>query len=98
MKNAYARRKRRELRSEFIVAYGGKCQCCEETEEAFLSLEHKNRDGHIHRRVFGTSSQILADLRRRGWPKKDYEILCYNCNLARWRRGICPHKTRKERE
>lgn len=87
-----ARKYREKLRAEFIQAYGGKCACCGEAEPAFLTLEHKNRDGAAHRKQFSTSTQILAHLRSLGWPKEDYEILCFNCNRASWEQGICPHR------
>lgn len=90
-----ARRSRRKIRTEFLVEYGGKCNCCGESEFAFLTLEHKNRDGKSHRNQYGTSTQILADLRRRGWPKENYEVLCFNCNRATWELGLCPHRQRK---
>lgn len=88
----YARERRRMLRLEFLAEYGGKCQCCGEANEVFLTLEHKNRDGKAHRKAQGNSpSSLLADLKRRGWPKDAYEILCFNCNRAMWALGECPH-------
>jgi hypothetical protein len=83
---------REKLRIEFIKEYGGCCICCGEKEIAFLTLEHANRDGAAHRKLFHTSSGQLADLRKRGWPKGEYTILCFNCNRATWELGICPHK------
>lgn len=62
----YSRNQRRNLKLAFIDAYGGKCACCGEAEVAFLTEEHKNRDGKKHRTRYGTSAQVLADLRRRG--------------------------------
>lgn len=92
-----ARLRRRKLRLEFLEAYGNQCACCGEREEAFLTLEHKNRDGHAHRKEVGhTSSQVINDLKKRGWPKDNYEILCFNCNRAQWERGICPHRKEKQ--
>lgn len=88
----YARDQRARLRAEFLAEYGGRCVCCKESEPAFLTLEHKNRDGAQHRAQRGDSTQILRDLRRRGWPKDAYEILCFNCNRARWVLGRCPHE------
>lgn len=92
---ASTRRSRRRLRQEFIAAYGGRCGCCGEREHAFLTVEHKRRDGKEHRARVGTSTQILADLKRRGWPKRDYELLCFNCNRASWELGVCPHRQKR---
>lgn len=83
---------RRKLRAEFLVAYGGRCKCCGESEPAFLTLEHKNRDGWKDRKIYSTSSSILSKLRREGWPQDSYEILCFNCNRATHEQGICPHR------
>jgi hypothetical protein len=63
-------------------------------EEAFLTIEHLNRDGAEHRRQLnsGGGSSVWRDLRRRGWPKDGYTILCWNCNLATRFGELCPHK------
>jgi hypothetical protein len=30
---------------------------------------------------------------KQGFPNKDrYQVLCYNCNCAKDKNGICPHK------
>lgn len=97
-KNAEKRRQyvkdaRQKIRDEFFIEYGNKCACCGEAERAFLTLEHKNRDGKAHRNAVGHSVQSqLRDLKQRGWPKDDYEILCFNCNRATWEQGVCPHR------
>jgi len=95
-----AKSRRKKLRLEFINEYGGKCDCCGETEVAFLCLEHKNGDGGEHRRRLcpsrgsrgGNPYTLLEDMKLRGWPKDDYTILCYNCNNAKAKLGICPHR------
>jgi hypothetical protein len=89
-----AREARAALRREFIVEYGGRCACCAEPEPLFLTLEHKQRDGKQHRLATGnTSHGVLLDLKQKGWPKEDYELLCFNCNRASWLQGVCPHRT-----
>lgn len=89
--SARASRKWRDsLRREMVDAYGRKCVCCEESHYEFLTLEHVRRDGHIHRKQFG--SLVNLDLRRRGWPKGDYTLLCWNCNLVRRYGNKCPHE------
>lgn len=88
---ATVRRQNAQVRAEMIVAYGGRCQCCGETEARFLTLEHKNNDG-AHERRSQQQSSIIRRLRREGWPKDAYTVLCANCNMARkW--GQCPHET-----
>jgi hypothetical protein len=84
------------LRAEFIEAYGGKCECCGETEPEFLSLDHIFGDGARHRRQLRRGN-IYRELKRLGWPKDRYRLLCYNCNIARAHGGRCPHES-SERE
>ena len=84
---------RRELRAEMIDAYGGKCECppCGITIAAFLTLEHKRKDGAAHRRRVGRNAQAqLLDLKKQGWPTEDHGLLCFNCNLGAGT-GECPH-------
>jgi len=99
--NADRRKMYRHLiRDEFLQEYGGKCKCCGETEPAFLCLDHINGTGAAHRKQFcpdrgsrgGNATQLLEDLKRRGWPKDEYQILCYNCNNAKAKLGKCPHE------
>ncbi len=91
------RAKNRKLRKQVIEAYGGKCTCCSETEEAFLCVDHVENDGHKHRReLFGTnacgSTRFYTWLRKQGFPKKGFQMLCANCNYAKARYGRCPHQ------
>jgi len=82
---------RKRLRGEMIGAYGGKCSCCAETIQEFLTLEHLEGGGREHRRNVGYNGQAqLVDLKRQGWPS-GYTILCLNCNIAKGRHGTCPH-------
>lgn len=95
---ALKREQRAQLRNEMLDAYGAVCSCCGESERAFLTLEHINRDGKAHRMsLTGTnnsvwSNNVYADLKRREWPRDGYTLHCYNCNNASWKLGVCPHK------
>lgn len=93
---------RKRLRDEFLKEYGSECSCCGERERQFLTLEHLNRDGRLHHEKVGPSSTaVLRDLRKRGWPKDGYTILCMNCNHAKGRPGgdgRCPHEETKNNE
>ena len=92
-----ARSSARRLRLDVVRAYGGACVCCGETEEAFLSIDHKFDDGAAERRAMGKGRDnpdplgFYRSLRARGWPKDRYQLLCHNCNFAKARRGACPH-------
>jgi hypothetical protein len=83
------------LKSETYAAYGGPiCKCCGETEKMFLSIDHINNDGHLHRKeipkVNGGYSMYVW-LKRQGFPS-GFQILCMNCQTGKMRNnGICPH-------
>jgi hypothetical protein len=88
---------REQIRAEFRAAYGGKCQCCGETEPKFLELDHSDNSGAMHRKVTGTHGYSMYRLLRdQGWPKGQYRLLCSNCNMCRSRYGRCPHEERRE--
>jgi 5'(3')-deoxyribonucleotidase len=86
---------RQELRNEFLTEYGGVCSCCGEANQSLLTVQHIKGGGNKHRRdVGGTSTGVLYDLKKRGWPKDDFEILCFNCNMASSNGRLCPHKVK----
>lgn len=85
----YQKNYRKLLREKILFAYGNKCSCCGETEQDFLTLEHKNKDGAKHRKEIG--SHIYRDVVKQGYPDI-FTLLCYNCNCSQnWNR-VCPHK------
>jgi hypothetical protein len=79
-----------KLRAEWLVAYGSKCECCGETETAFLTIEHRNGGGNKHKKEIKTN--VIYWLRKMGWPQEEFGILCFNCNMASSNKRICPHK------
>lgn len=91
-----SRKNGRALREELFSNYGSICTCCGETEKTFLSLEHLNGDGYLHRKKFGNGVCLYIHLKRMGWPKAGYTILCMNCNTGKYRNGgVCPHVVKK---
>lgn len=92
---AYMRTYAKTLFTQMIETYGGKCKCCGITEITFLSLEHVNKDGAKHRREKGCGLGTYLDLRKRGFPKDGYTVLCMNCNHAIGRIGYCPHELQR---
>lgn len=81
---------RRIKRLDVIDAYGGKCNCCGEDNEKFLTLDHIYNDGKKH----GLRGHpLVAWTIKHNYPKDRIQILCWNCNLGKaLNRGICPHK------
>lgn len=82
----YARR-----RAEVQTAYGNRCACCGETEPAFLTIDHINNDGHLHRK--SRNHNYYLQVKREGFPKDKYQLLCMNCNCAKAWFGVCPHQS-----
>ena len=79
--------------------YGGKCNCCGESNPLFLTIDHVNNDGYKHRgrndgkyKIGSFSGHYYKTIIKAGFPD-DLQLLCYNCNCGRARnKGICPHK------
>lgn len=89
------REKRRELKQEVIDHFGGKCACCGETRLEFLTLDHVNNDGGVHRRETPNSlgTSLYNRLKANGFQSEyELQVLCWNCNMAKAYYGTCPHK------
>ena len=83
----------RRLKAKVIAAYGGKCECCGESEPAFLTIDHVNNNGSEHRKSIG-SNRIYGWLEKHGFPRDGFQLLCFNCNCGRRiNGGICPHQS-----
>lgn len=83
---------RAQLRAEMLSAYGSRCNCCGESEQLFLQLDHVENDGHLDRKQHRTSAKLIAHLKRAGWPKDRHQLLCANCNFGKLMNGgVCPH-------
>ena len=77
-----------------LRAYSGEapaCACCGESRLPFLTLDHISNGGRAHRRRCKGWQGVFRELVRSGFPP-GYQVLCFNCNLARGAYGACPHK------
>jgi len=84
---------RQRFRAETITAYGGMCACCGETDPAFLTMDHKGGGGAEFRRTTGKNgAYIYRWLKNHGFPKDDFQLLCWNCNWAKGTGLECPHQ------
>ncbi len=103
-RNLYYCRKRDKEWSSLLDNLGHTCDCCGEANEAFLTVDHINRDGHKEavlymsikygelRRLRRNGLSLWRKARLEGYPKDKYRMLCYNCNCGRERNeGVCPH-------
>lgn len=83
------------LRNLVVDSYGGACACCKESERLFLCVDHKGGGGNKHRKIVSPGWQLYQWLKRRGFPKEKFQLLCHNCNFAERFGQPCPHKTRQ---
>lgn len=89
---AMGKRTCQKIRNEVLMAYGHKCNCCGVTNQEFLAIDHVFNDGNLERQERGTSATFYRFLKKQGFPKDRYQILCHNCNMAKAFYGECPHK------
>jgi len=94
-----SRDRSRKLRQLVLDNYGRVCACCGEVTEQFLSIDHMNNDGAVHRKLIKglNGGSIYFWLKREGFPS-GFQTLCYNCNFAKGRYGVCPHETARALE
>lgn len=88
------REEHRRLKQEVIKGYGGKCECCGESEWQFLTLDHKNGGGTAERRLSNNRNHTVfyKRLLANGCPREKFRLLCWNCNSSFGLYGKCPHK------
>jgi hypothetical protein len=96
--NQRRRATRVALRLETIEAYGGKCACCDCNIPEFLTVDHIDGKGAAHRRSINkpgdrsSGEKLYSWLKKNGFPKDNFQLLCYNCNCAKRTSGTCPHQ------
>lgn len=88
-----------KLRKLVVAAYGGTtpaCACCGESHFEFLEIDHTKGNGAEHRREIGSgSSRTLRWLRDNSFPV-GFQLLCRNCNHAKYLYGQCPHQRERQ--
>ena len=94
--SAKTKRNQDRCREEVYGAYGGyRCNCCNETERMFLSIDHVHNDGAEERRsgkYNGGGSAFYAWLCKNNFPP-GYQVLCMNCQVGKHKNGgVCPHQ------
>lgn len=90
-----ARAVREQTRTDVLLAYGHRCHCCGESTREFLGVDHIKGGGNQHRKRTGlTGRRFYAWLKRQGFPRDDFRLLCHNCNFAKGLYHHCPHEQR----
>jgi len=81
-----------KLRSEAIGLYGGKCECCGETEYDMLTFDHISSNDHKSKfRGVRLVYEVIRTHEEKGYPNGLYRVLCWNCNVSRGFYKYCPH-------
>lgn len=83
------------LRLEIIAGYGGVCECCGESSPEFLTIDHVGGGGRADRNLSGGPKSVYKRLKKLGFPKNGFRLLCYNCNCSIGAKGYCPHQLKK---
>lgn len=79
-----------KLKLDIIAGYGGRCECCGEHHWQFLTIDHIHGGGSEHRRR-ERARDFYIRLRREGYPRGEYRLLCISCNFSYGMYGHCPH-------
>lgn len=90
----YRRKTQLTIKLHILNHYGGRCVCCGQDDYHFLSIDHKNDDGHKQRAQHGRSgvASFYYWIKKNGYPD-DLQVLCYNCNMGKAIYKICPHQS-----
>jgi len=83
---------RQIIRAEVLESYGGKCECCGETEKDFLGMDHINGGGREDLKRLGKGWGYSFYLYLKKEHPDHVRVLCHNCNFARGHYGTCPHE------
>lgn len=73
-----------KIRTEVLIAYGCRCAYCGEANTDQLQIDHVFGDGKDHRVEFGGANRMLYYwLKKHGFPKDRFQLLCRVCNWAK---------------
>ncbi len=81
-RNQQLRDYRKKIRQRGLDALGGKCVYCGRTNPKVLTFGHIKNDGNEHRRRMKHPDAVYRDWDKKGWPKDEVELQCYNYNLG----------------
>lgn len=79
------RKYRGRIRREMTTAYGGVCKKCGIDDMEVLDVDHINNRGGIDRKNGLWGWKLYGQLRKLGYPKENYQLLCRNCN---WKKHL----------
>ena len=95
-----AEKKYIKVQTEILDHLGRECSCCDIDDVKFLTIDHVNTDGAAERksiysgkdkRAPGGWERMYPVMKKQGFDKSKYQIMCYNCNMSRFYVGFCEH-------
>lgn len=98
--NHKCRIRNKSIKMEVLNYYSNgsiSCNCCDEKELEFLSIDHIDGGGKKLRNIQGVGTNLYKWLKRNEFPK-GFQVLCMNCNFAKGKIGICPHQIKSKLE
>jgi hypothetical protein len=89
-----------------VEELGGRCACCGEDRLEFLTVDHVNGDGAEHKRKLGSHRpskstgpyEVYSCIKKQGYPRDKYRVLCFNCNCSIGVWGYCGHHRPHDRK
>jgi hypothetical protein len=81
---------RRHIRNRIAVfdMYGRKCVWCGESRYELLTIDHIENNGNSHRKEGAV--RICDVLVKQPYQPEKYQVLCFNCNMAKENYKILP--------
>lgn len=70
-----------DLKVKAYQAYNNSCAMCGCNQLQYLTIDHINDDGNLHRKEV---KNIYSWLRSNGYPKNNFQLLCFNCNYTKY--------------
>ena len=74
-----------KVRIDMNAEYGGKCSNCGISDIDILDIDHINNNGAEDRRNNLYGYNLYRHLKKKGYPKDEYQLLCKNCN---WKKHL----------
>jgi hypothetical protein len=74
-----------KLRHEMIKEYGGCCLSCGISDIDVLDIDHIENNGAEDRKNNLYGYNLYRKLKKEGWPKDNFQVLCKNCN---WKKHL----------
>jgi len=79
-------RERRRIKKIVFDRLGRRCVCCGITENSMLTIDHAINIGKQRSK----EGEIYSYLIKNNFPD-GYSVMCFNCNISKYRLGICAH-------